>query len=333
VRAAVLDDPRPAVEGPLQLRDHDAGGLADEEVEIDVTACAVCRTDLQLCEGDLAAHRLPVVPGHQVVGRVTAAGPRVEGVAVGDRVGVAWLAWTCGVCRFCTTGRENLCERAEFTGWDRDGGYAVRMRADHRFVTAIPQGFDDVAAAPLLCGGVIGYRSLKIAGVEPGMRVGLFGFGASATIVIQVAVHWGCEVHVVTRSRAEQDRARRLGAAWTGGYDDRPPVPLDAAITFAPVGTVVVDALRSIDRGGTVAINAIHLDHIPEFDYDLLWHERTVRSVANVTRTDIAELLALAVEIPVVTEVEHYDPAQVNDALLDLAEGRIAGAAVLDCSA
>ena len=333
MRAAVLDEPRPAVERPLRLRDHELGDIADEEVEIDVTACAVCRTDLQLCEGDLDAHRLPVVPGHQVVGRVVAAGPRVEGIVVGDRVGVAWLARACGVCRFCTTGRENLCQRAEFTGWDRDGGYADRMRADHRFVTAIPQGFDDVDAAPLLCGGVIGYRSLKVAGVEPGMRIGLFGFGASATIVIQVAVHWGCEVHVVTRSRSEQDRARRLGAVWTGGYDDRPPVPLDAAITFAPVGDVVVEALRSLDRGGTVAINAIHLDRIPEFDYDLLWHERTVRSVANVTRADIAELLALAVEIPIVTEIRHYDLAQANDALVDLREGRIAGAAVLDCSA
>jgi propanol-preferring alcohol dehydrogenase len=331
VRAAVLDQPRPAAEGPLELRVHDRGALPAGDVEIEVTACAVCRTDLQLCEGDLTAHRLPVVPGHQVVGRVGAVGSTVEGVAVGDRVGVAWPAWACGVCRFCTTGRENLCERAEFTGWDRDGGYAERMRADHRFVTRLPEGFADLDAAPLLCGGVIGYRALKIAGIEAGMRIGLFGFGASATIVIQVAVHWGCEVFAVTRSRTEQERARRLGAAWTGGYDERPPVRLDAAITFAPVGDVVVDALRSIDRGGTVAINAIHLDHIPEFAYDLLWHERTVRSVANVTRADIAALLALAAEIPIVTEVQHYDLADANRALVDLGEGRISGAAVLDC--
>jgi propanol-preferring alcohol dehydrogenase len=332
MRAAILDEPRPAAEGPLEVRVRELGDLADVDVEIEVTACAVCRTDLQLCEGDLAAHRLPLVPGHQVVGRVGAVGSRVEGVAIGDRVGVAWLAWACGVCRFCTTGRENLCERAEFTGWDRDGGYADRMRADHRFVTRLPERFADLDAAPLLCGGVIGYRALKVAGVEPAMRVGLFGFGASATIVIQVAVHWGCEVFVVTRSAAEQERARRLGAVWTGGYDDRPPAPLDAAITFAPVGDVVVDALRSIDRGGTVAINAIHLDHIPEFDYDLLWHERTVRSVANVTRADIAGLLALAAEIPIVTETQEYALADANRALVDLRHGRISGAAVLDCS-
>ena len=333
MRAAVLDEPRPAVERPLRLRDHELGDIADEEVEIDVTACAVCRTDLQLCEGDLDAHRLPVVPGHQVVGRVVAAGPRVEGIVVGDRVGVAWLARACGVCRFCTTGRENLCQRAEFTGWDRDGGYADRMRADHRFVTAIPQGFDDVDAAPLLCGGVIGYRSLKVAGVEPGMRIGLFGFGASATIVIQVAVHWGCEVHVVTRSRSEQDRARRLGAVWTGGYDDRPPVPLDAAITFAPVGDVVVEALRSLDRGGTVAINAIHLDRVPEFPYRLLYWERTVRSVANAARRDAEEFLALATEHSLRVSVRSVRPEEANAALRDLKRGAIEGAAVLQFDA
>jgi propanol-preferring alcohol dehydrogenase len=332
VRAAVLDETRPTAEGPLEVRPRDLDELADVDVDIEVTACAVCRTDLQLCEGDLPAHGLPRVPGHQVVGRVAAVGSGVEALAVGDRVGVAWLAWACGVCRFCTTGRENLCERAEFTGWDRDGGYAERMRADHRFVTRLPDGFADVDAAPLLCGGVIGYRALKVAGVEPGMRVGLFGFGASATIVIQVAVHWGCDVFVVTRSGSEQERARRLGAVWTGGYDEQPPMPLDAAITFAPVGDVVVDALRSIDRGGTVAINAIHLDRIPSFDYDRLWHERTLRSVANVTRADIAVLLALAAEIPIVTEVQHYDLADANRALVDLDEGRVSGAAVLDCS-
>jgi propanol-preferring alcohol dehydrogenase len=331
-RAAVLASPRPAAEGPLELRHRELPEAGPDDVVLAVRACAVCRTDLQLCEGDLPAHRLPVVPGHQVVGRVIGAGSAVTGVAVGDRVGVAWLGWTCGECRFCLTGRENLCERAEFTGWDRDGGYADRMIVDHRFVTPIPDGFDDLDAAPLLCGGVIGYRSLRVAGVEPGMRVGLFGFGASATIVIQVAVRWGCEVHVVTRSEAEQQRARDLGATWAGSYGEAPPVPLDAAITFAPVGDVVVEALRAVDRGGTVAINAIHLDRVPEFDYSMLWHERAIRSVANVTRTDIAALLALAAEIPIVTHTRRYPLERANDALEDLRAGRIAGAAVLDVS-
>ncbi len=213
----------------------------------------MCRTDLQIVEGDLAARRIPVVPGHQVVGRVVAIGAGVTDRVPGDRVGVAWLAETCGVCRFCTTSRENLCEQARFTGWDRDGGYATRLATRADFTFAIPERFEDVAAAPLLCGGVIGYRSLKVSGIRPGGRLGLFGFGASALLAIQVAVHWGCEVFVATRSDAERRRALEMGAVWAGGYDDAPPVPLDAAITFAPSGDVVVAALRAVDRGGTVA--------------------------------------------------------------------------------
>ena len=299
------------------------------ELLLDVAACGVCRTDLQLAEGDLEARRLPITPGHQAAGRVAAVGESVSGWAPGDRAGVAWLASTCGTCRHCRAGRENLCEAARFTGLDRDGGYAERMTVDADFALRLPPGFDDLSAAPLLCGGVIGYRALKVSGIQPGGRLGLYGFGASALCAIQVAVHQGCEVFVCTRSGAEQERARSLGAVWAGGYDQLPPAPLDAAITFAPTGDVVVAALRAVDRGGTVAINAIHLDRIPEFSYDLLWLERSLRSVANFTRADAAEFLALAAEIPVRTTVQEYPLGEANRALADLRDGRVGGAAVL----
>jgi propanol-preferring alcohol dehydrogenase len=263
-----------------------------------------------------------------VVGRVVEVGAGAA-AAVGDRVGVAWLAGACGTCARCRAGRENLCERATFTGWDRDGGFARFVTADADFVHPVPEGFADLDAAPLLCGGAIGYRSLRLSGVEPGQRLGLYGFGASATVVIQLALHLGCEVHVATRSPAEQARARTLGAAWAGGYGERPPVPLDAAITFAPSGDVVVAALDAVDRGGTVAVNAIHLDRIPEFPYEKLWWERTVRSVANVTREDVRGLLALAAEIPLVTSHRDYPLDDVGTAMVDLREGRVAGAAVI----
>jgi len=305
------------------------------EVLLEVTACAVCRTDLQLVQGDLPARHLPIVPGHQVVGRVAGLGSGVDPAAhpVGARVGVAWIAASCGRCRFCTTGRENLCPELRFTGWDRDGGYADRVTARADFTYPLPDGFDDHRAAPLLCGGSIGYRSLRIAGVDladaRGLRLGLFGFGASATVVIQLAVHAGCEVFVVTRSEAERDRARAMGAAWAGTYAQTPPVPLDAAITFAPAGEVVVAALSAVDRGGIVAINAIHLDGIPAFDYERLWLERSLRSVANVTRADVVEFLALAAAVPVETHIEVFPLDQAGVALERLAAGQVSGAAVL----
>jgi propanol-preferring alcohol dehydrogenase len=307
------------------------------EVLIDVAACAVCRTDLQIVEGDLPARRLPIVPGHQVVGRVAGLGDGVDPATypVGQRVGVAWIASACGRCGFCASDRENLCPRLAFTGWDRDGGFADRCVARADYVYALPDGFDDLDAAPLLCGGAIGYRSLRIAGVDlasaTGTRLGLYGFGASATCVIQLAVYAGCDVYVATRSVAEQQRALELGARWAGSYDEVPPVPLEAAITFAPAGAVVVAALSAVDRGGIVAINAIHLDEIPRFDYDRLWLERSLRSVANVTRRDVAEFLALAAAVPVRTQVEVFDLAEGNGALTRLAAGQIRGAAVLRC--
>ena len=326
-----LRSPAPVGEGPLVSVTVDGVVPAAGEIVVDVAACGVCRTDLQLVEGDLPAKRLPIVPGHQVVGRVRAIGDGVDQWAVGDRVGVAWLAGSCGTCAACRSGAENLCADAEFTGWDRDGGYAEQMTARADFAFAIPDGFGDTDAAPLLCGGVIGYRSLKISGIRPGGRLGLYGFGASALLSLQVAVHWGCEVYVATRSEPERRRALDLGAVWAGGYDDPPPVPLDAAVTFAPVGSVVVAALRAIGPGGTVAINAIHLDEIPSFDYDLLWRERGLRSVANFTRRDVEEFLALAVAIPIRTVIEIHPLADANVALAALASGDVGGAAVLVC--
>jgi propanol-preferring alcohol dehydrogenase len=330
VRAARLTAPRASQQAWLEIVDTADPEPQPGEVLVRVVACAVCRTDLQLCSGDLTARRLPVTPGHQVVGTVAAVGTRVSDVALGQRVGIAWIASTCGHCRFCTSGRENLCDDARFTGWDRDGGFAELVTARADFVHRLPDEFDSVAASPLLCGGAIGLRSLRVSGIEPGGRLGLYGFGASATCVIQIARHWGCEVYVCTRSQRERQRAKALGAAWTGGYDARPPVPLDAAITFAPAGSVVIDALAALDKGGVVAVNAIHLDRVPEFSYDLLWGERQIRSVANVTRSDVADLIALAAAIPIRTDVERFPLADANRALQRLAAGEIAGAAVLD---
>ncbi len=324
-----LSRPAPVASGPLEFVELPAPAPGPGEIAIEVAACGVCRTDLQLVEGDLPARHLPIVPGHQIVGTVNALGDGVERWRVGDRVGVAWLGGACGSCDRCRAGLENLCDSAEFTGWDRDGGYAesVVARADYAF--AIPDGFTDEEAAPLLCGGVIGYRALRISGIEPGGRLGLYGFGASALLAIQIALHQGCEVYVATRSVAEQQRALEMGAVWAGGAHDLPPVELDAAVTFAPVGSVVVAALEALAPGGTVAINAIHLDRIPEFDYDLLWRERGLRSVANFTRRDAEEFLALAVEIPVRTITELFALADADVALDRLARGDIAGAAVL----
>ena len=329
MRALVLDQPGSIETAPLRLRTIADPVPGPDELLLRVTACTVCRTDLQITSGDVTARRLPVVPGHQAVGTVEAVGAVVEGWGLGDRAGVTWLAGFDGTCRFCRSGRENLCPAATFTGWDRDGGFAEQMTVRADVAVRLPAGMDDLAAAPLLCGGVIGFRALRLSGIRPGGRLGLYGFGASALQAIQVARHWGCEVHVASRSHADLDRASAFGAASVGGYDDPPPAPLDAAITFAPVGTVVIAALRALDRGGTVVVNAIHLDGIPAFDYDDLWWERSIRSVANVTRADATEYLELAATIPIRTEIEVYPLAEGNTALGRLERGEIAGAAVL----
>jgi len=329
VRALVLDRPGPVGTDPLVLRTVPDPVPRAGELLLRVAACAVCRTDLQIATGDLAARRLPIVPGHQAVGVVESVGSDVAGWQAGDRAGVTWLAGYDGTCRFCRLGRENLCPSATFTGWDRDGGFAERMTVRADVAVRLPGGLDALEAAPLLCGGVIGYRALRLSGIQPGGRLGLYGFGASALQAIQVARHWGCEVHVASRSRADLVRAEAFGAASVGPYDEAPPAPLDAAITFAPVGSVVIAALRALDRGGTVVVNAIHLDGIPAFDYEKLWWERVIRSVANVTRSDALEYLELASAIPIRTEVEAFPLADGNAALGRLDRGEIAGAAVL----
>jgi alcohol dehydrogenase, propanol-preferring len=323
-----LELPGPIATSPLRGIDRPDPRAAPGELILSVAACAVCRTDLQLVEGDLEARRLPIIPGHQAVGHVVDVGPGVTDWSVGDRAGVGWLASTCGLCGSCRSGRENLCADARFTGWDVDGGYATRIAVRADFALRLPDRFDDLAAAPLLCGGVIGYRSLRVSGIRPGGRLGLFGFGASALLTMQVARHWECEVHVRTRSTRDRSRASALGAASVGTYDEPTP-PLEAAVTFAPSGDVVVAALRDLDRGGTVAINAIHLDRIPEFPYEWLWWERGIRSVANFTREDARAFLELAATIPIRTETEIFRLADGNEALRRLAAGQLEATAVL----
>ncbi len=294
-----------------------------------VRACGVCHTDLHIVEGDLPPKKLPIVPGHQVVATVGQVGAGATRFKVGDRVGVPWLYAACGDCEFCLRGEENLCDHSRFTGWDVDGGYAEYLLADEGFVVPIPEIFSDEQAAPLLCAGLIGYRSLRKSEVQPGERLGLYGFGGSAHIVIQIARYWGCRVSVFTRGAAHRALAESLGAEWTGTAEQTPPHPLDRAIIFAPVGGLVPIALRHLRKGGTLAINAIHMSPIPEMDYNVLYGERTVRSVANVTRRDAAEFMPLAAQIPIKTETQTFLLEDANRALLMLKRSEIKGAAVL----
>jgi propanol-preferring alcohol dehydrogenase len=311
----------------LEEIDDPAPGAGD--VLIEVEACGVCRTDLHLVEGEVSA-ALPLVPGHQAAGRVIAAGRRVLGLSPGDTVGVGWLASTCGTCAFCASGDENLCAGARFTGRDVAGGFAQRMVADARFVYRLPPSFAPVDAAPLLCAGIIGYRSLRLSAIRPGGRLGLVGFGASAHLAIQVARHWRCEVYVFTREEHHRRLARDLGAVWAGAAGDDPGIPLDAAVIFAPAGELVPRMLTRLARGGTLAINAIHMSDIPSFPYDALYWERTLRSVANFTRRDAEEFLALAAAIPVRADVERYRLEDADEALLRIKRGEVRGAAVLE---
>jgi propanol-preferring alcohol dehydrogenase len=321
----ILDAPRRALRSDT-VADPAPG---EGQVLVKVGACGLCRTDLHVVDGELTHPKLPLIPGHQIVGEVVAAGPSVETVRVGDRVGIPWLGWTCGTCIFCTSGRENLCDRARFTGYDIDGGYAEYTVADARFCFPIDRSYSDVEAAPLLCAGLIGYRSLNAAG--DGVRLGLYGFGASAHIVAQVARYQGRRVFAVTRpgDTASQEFAMHLGAVWAGDTDQTLPEELDAAIIFAPVGALVPLALGAIAKGGTVVCAGIHMSDIPSFSYDLLWGERTVRSVANLTRRDGTEFLALAHRIPVRAEVETLPLEQANTALSRLRDGKVQGALVL----
>jgi len=329
MRAARLDAPASVETAPLRIRDEDDPIPDPGEVRLRVYACGVCHTDLHIAEGDLPVHRPSVVLGHQIVGAVDRIGAGIDPSLVGSRVGVTWLAWACGECDACRRGDENLCDRARFTGYDVDGGFAEYATAAAAFVVPIPQAFDNAHAAPLLCAGAIGYRALRVAGVQPGDRLGLFGFGASAHLAIQVARHWDCEVGVVTRGRAHRALAEDLGACWTGGLDGAPPWPFDRAIVFAPAGDVVTSALRSVRPGGTVAVNAVTLDRIPPMPYGILYGERVLRTVSNLTRDDARGFLTIAAEICVRVEAEVFPLEAANDALLRLKRRELQAAAVL----
>ncbi|MCL6638315.1 MAG: zinc-dependent alcohol dehydrogenase family protein [Firmicutes bacterium] len=325
MRAMILDTPG----RPLRAAEVPVPVPGPEEVLLRVHVCGLCRTDLHIADGELTEPKLPLIPGHQIVGTVVAAGRRVKGFAAGTRVGVPWLGSTCNTCRYCRSGRENLCDRARFTGYHIDGGFAEYAVADYRFCFPIPEGCPDLQAAPLLCAGLIGYRSLVMAGDAP--RLGIYGFGAAAHIVVQVARYQGRQVYAFTRpGDGEAQRfALEMGAVWAGASGEQPPEELDAAIIFAPGGELVPAALKALAKGGVVVCGGIHMSDIPSFPYEILWGERVVRSVANLTRRDGEEFLTLAPRIPVRTEVQPFLLSEANEALSALREGRIRGAAVL----
>jgi alcohol dehydrogenase, propanol-preferring len=333
MQAMVLETAR----APLRMRERPTPVPAAREILLEVAACGVCRTDLHVVDGELPNPNLPLIPGHEIVGRVAALGPDVTGFAVGERIGVPWLGYTCGVCPYCRAGRENLCDRPLFTGYTRDGGYATHALADARYCFRLPERRDDAEIAPFLCAGLIGWRSYRMAGAQGAgsegerLALGLYGFGAAAHILAQIATWQGRRVYAFTRGgdTAAQAFARSLGAVWAGGSDEMPPEPLDAAIIFAPVGALVPLALKAVKKGGRVVCGGIHMSDIPSFPYSLLWEERHVMSVANLTRADAREFLDIVPLAGVTTEVTRYPLAAANDALADLREGRLQGAAVL----
>lgn len=328
--AWVVDRPGPIDTHPLRSLTRPVPEPGPGELLVEVAACGVCRTDLHVAEKDLPVHRPGVVPGHEVVGKVVRLGPGATRFAVGDLVGIAWLRHTCGTCRWCRSGRENLCEGSRYTGWDDDGGYAEYATVPQGYAYRIPAGFDARSAAPLLCAGIIGYRSLVRAALPPGGRLGIYGFGASAHITAQIAIAQGAQVHVLTRGEQARRLALELGAASVGDADDEPPVPLDSAIVFAPVGTLVPVALAALDAGGTLALAGIHLTDVPSLSYQQhLFRERTVTSVTSNTRQDGQELLLLASRLGVRPTTTAYPLARADEALADLAHGRVTGAAVL----
>jgi propanol-preferring alcohol dehydrogenase len=332
MRAVILNAPAPIETHPLRLDHVATPEPSSDEVRIGVRACGVCRTDLHVVEGDLQLKRSPIIPGHQVVGVIEAVGTAVTDRAVGDRVGVAWLHRTCGCCAFCKTGRENLCDAPKFTGWTAQGGFAEQIVAPASFTYPLPDGFSDLEAAPLLCAGIIGYRCLRQTNIHDwaGARIGLYGFGAAGHVAIQIARARGAEVYVCTRDREKhQALAEELGAAWTGGTIDMPPVKLDAGIIFAPAGEIVPPALSHLDKGGTLVLGGIYMSPIPELPYELIYHERVIRSVANNTREDGHQFLAEAAGVPVRTHVETFPLEAANEALDNLKHDAIRGAAVL----
>lgn len=325
MRAMILEKQRQK----LQLKDVPIPTPDDNQVLIKVNVCGICRTDLHVVDGDLKEPNLPIIPGHQIVGRITALGKNVKSLSIGDRIGVPWLGGSCGECHFCTTDRENLCDKAKYTGYQSNGGFAEYCVADERFCFPIPKDYPDLQAAPLLCAGLIGYRSLKM--TEEGKKLALYGFGAAAHIIIQVANYQNREVYAFTREGDTQSQtfAKKLGAKWVGNSNELPPDKLDAAIIFAPVGELVPQALKGVDKGGIVVCAGIHMSDIPSFPYSILWEERTLKSVANLTRKDGIEFLELAPKVPVKTEVTSYPLEKANEALDDLRNGRFNGAGVI----
>jgi propanol-preferring alcohol dehydrogenase len=333
MRAMVLHKPGPVEHAPLRLEEVTLPVPHEREVRVQVRCCAICHTDLRIVEGDLALPRVPVIPGHQIVGIVEALGPQARKFKEGDRIGIPWLHSTDGTCYYCRHGSENLCDNVQFTGYHVDGGYAEFAVVGEEFAYHIPNSFSDEHAAPLLCAGIVGYRAYRISGVSPGDRLGLYGFGASAHLVLQLARYQGCEVYVFTRADTHRELATRLGAVWAGRAKDPPPAPLDSAIIFAPAGSLVPLALRSLRKGGTLALAGITMSAIPQLDYSLLYHERAIRSVANSTRQDCREFLELAARASLNTEIEVFDLAQANQALHALKNSEIKGAGVLRVAA
>jgi propanol-preferring alcohol dehydrogenase len=329
MRAMVLDKARPVEESPLQLMEIPTPMPGPGEIRVRVRCCGLCHTDLHTVEGDLPLPKLPIVPGHQIVGIVDAVGEGVRNRREGDRVGIPWLYSTDQTCDYCLRGLENLCEQARFTGYHVNGGYAEFSIVHEDYSHPIPQIFSDENAAPLLCAGIIGYRSYRLSGIGPGERLGLYGFGASAHLVLQLAHHQGCEVYVFTRAQAHRDLAAKLGAAWVGAAEDTAPQQVDAAIIFAPAGALVPRALRALRKGGTLALAGITMSAIPQMDYSLLYQERVMRSVANSTREDCREFLELAAEVPLRTEIEVFSLERANEALQALKKSEIKGAGVL----
>ena len=329
MKACLLNAPARIETNPLQFTDVPAPRPDHGEVLVRVYACGVCRTDLHVVEGELAPRKSPVIPGHQIVGIVEKTGSNASRFSVGCRVGIAWLHRTDGTCSYCRSGAENLCDHPEFTGYSVDGGYAEYVVAPEQFVYAIPEAFADEQAAPLLCAGIIGFRSLRLSGIQAGGTLGFYGFGAAAHLAIQVARHWNIAVYAATRDARHQGLALDLGAKWAGGTLDEPPVQLDAAIVFAPAGEIVPAALKALRKGGTLVLGGIHMSPIPSFDYDLLYQERVVRSVANNTRQDGEDFLRIAAEIPIRTRVEAFPLQDANRALNALKNDAIQGAAVL----
>jgi len=332
MKACLLQTPAAIETNPLEYADIATPQPKSGQVLVRVHACGVCRTDLHVIEGELPARKSPVIPGHQVVGVIEKSGEGAQRFAIGARVGVAWLHQTDGTCEYCRAGAENLCDHPKFTGYSVDGGYAEFIVAPEDFVYPIPRGFPDAQAAPLLCAGIIGFRSLRLSGIKAGACLGFYGFGAAAHVAIQVARHWGVDVYASTRDVRHQDLALELGAVWAGGTFDEPPKKLDAAIVFAPAGEIVPAALKALKKGGVLVLGGIHMSPIPSFNYDLLYQERVIRSVANNTRKDGEDFLCVAAEIPVRTRVQSFPLHEANRALNALKNDAIPGAAVLHVS-